>query len=303
MTLYPDLQNTTIFSQAGVAMAQYEINDPNTGLGAGPTGSIAPGSGRGMGRYIAIKNAAAPNPAARVVNATGDNGRFLQSYVFNPAELGLIALGFGAFDQNAYAAFSKTKLDTVGDAYASGIQTSQPANAAQATLLVTMDAQDADVAQFGQARFASVFYPGLNVWSLGDSAAEVQAAEFQYNGIPTQVGRYPWGIAFTLANNGFTRAKGVKLVTKFPLTVHTYYVSGIQASVTFTLDFSPTTDQTGPAIKAFRYTPSTSVGIAAVLTSVNIGTRQVVVTPASGSFADGDVVKVLYESFDVQANS
>jgi hypothetical protein len=256
-----------------------------------------------MGRYIAIKNAAAPNPAARVVNATGDNGRFLQSYVFNPAELGLIALGFGAFDQNAYAAFSKTKLDTVGDAYASGIQTSQPANAAQATLLITADAQDADVAQFGQARFSNIFYPGLNVWSLGESSAEVQAAEFQYNGIPTQVARYPWGIAFTLANNGFIRAKGVKLVTKFPLTVHTYYVTGTPATVTFTLDFSPTTDQTGPSIKAFRFTPSTSTGIAAVINSVNIATRSITVAPAAGSFADGDVVKVLYESFDVQANS
>lgn len=301
--MYPDLTNTTIFSQAGVAMAQYEINDPTTGLGAGPTGSITPGSGRGMGRYIAIKNASAPNPAARVVNATGDNGRFLQSYVFNPAELGLIALSFGAFDQNAYAAFSKTKLQTVGDAYMSGIQTSQPANAAQATLLVTMDAQDADAAQFGQARFANIFYPGLNVWSLGENAAEVAAAEFQYNGIPTQVGRTPWGIAFNLVDNGFTRSKGIKLVTKYPLTKHTYVVTATPATVTFTLDFSPTTDQTGPAIKAFQYTPSTSNGRAAVINSVNIATRQIVVAPASGNFADGDIVYVLYESFDVQANS
>src|SRR5258706_14041899 len=152
MTLYPDLTNASIFSQAGVAMAQYEIVDPNTGLGAGPTGSIAAGSTRGMGRYIAIKNASAPNPAARVVNSSGDNGRFLQPYTFNPAELGLIALGFGAFDMNAYAAFSKTKLATVGYAYMVGIGTNQPANAAQATLLITADAQDADVAQFGQAR-------------------------------------------------------------------------------------------------------------------------------------------------------
>jgi hypothetical protein len=301
--VYPDLTNASIFSQAGVAMAQYEIVDPNTGLGAGPTGSIAAGSTRGMGRYIAIKNASAPNPAARVVNASGDNGRFLQPYTFNPAELGLIALGFGAFDMNAYTAFSKTKLATVGDAYMVGIGTNQPANAAQATLLITADAQDADVAQFGQARFANYFYPLLNIWSLGENAAEVQAAEFQYNGIPTQAGRSPWGMAFTQAINGFTRSKGVKLVTKFPLTMNRYIVSGTQSSVTFTLDFSPTTDQTGEAIKAFRFTPSTSSGVAAVMSSVNIATRSVTVTPTSGSFADGDVITVLYESFDVQANS
>ena len=42
-------------------------------------------------------------------------------------------------------------------------------------------------------------------------------------------------------------SKAVKLVTHYPLTLHRYIVSGTVASVTFTLDFSPTTDQTGPA--------------------------------------------------------
>lgn len=303
MPLYPDLTNTTIFSQAGVAMCQYEINDPNTGLGAGPTGSIAAGSGRGMGRYIAIKNAAAPNPNARVVNVTGDNGRFLHVYLFNPAELGVIALGFGAFDQNAYAGFSHTKVDVVGDANATGGGTNAPAGASQATLLLTMDAQDADVLQFGQARFANYFYPQVGVWYLGEQAAEVQGADFQYQGYPTQAGRDSWGAPFTLATHGYTRAKYRKLVTKFPLTQHRFYVTGTPASATFTLDFSPTTDQTGPAIKAFRFTPATGNFEAATLTSVNIATRQVVVAPLSGNFADGDVITVLYESFDVQANS
>src|SRR5260221_167865 len=121
MALYPDLTNTSIFSQAGVALAQYEINDPVSGLGMGPTGSIAPGTTRGMGRYIAIKNAAAPTPAAVVTDVTGDNHRFHHVYVFNPATLGVIALGFGAFDENAYAVFSKTKIDTVADSAAVGI--------------------------------------------------------------------------------------------------------------------------------------------------------------------------------------
>lgn len=299
--MYPDLTNTSIFSEAGVAMAQWEIIDPNTGLGAGPTGSITPGSGRGMGRYVAIKNAAAPNPDARVVNVTGDNGRFLQPYTFNPAELGVIDMGFGAFNMNAYAAFSGTKIDTVGDAYAVGMGTNAPANARQASLLITADAQDADVLHFGDARFTNWFYPLLNVYSIGTTMAEVAAADWGFKGVPTQSGRYPWGTPFTLLTNGFTRAKGTPLVTKYPLTLHRYYVTGTPATVTFTLDFSPTTDQTGQAIKAFRYIPSSGVSAAALLNSVVIATRQVTVAPASGNFSDGDVVSVLYESFDVQA--
>lgn len=301
--MYPDLTNTSIFSEAGVAMAQWEIVDPNTGLGAGPTGSITPGSGRGMGRYVAIKNAAAPNPDARVTNVTGDNGRFLQPYAFNPAELGVIDMGFGTFNMNAYAAFTGTKLDTVGDAYAVGVGTNAPANAKQATLLITADAQDADVLTFGDARFANWFYPLVNVYFVGPTMAEVQPADWAYKGIPTQAGRYPWGTPFSLATNGFTRAKSAPLVTKYPLTMHRFYVSGTPSSVTFTLDFSPTTDQTGQAIKAFRYIPSTAVSAAAVLNSVVIATRQVTVAPSAGNFSDGDVVTVLYESFDVQASA
>lgn len=303
MPLYPDIALTEIFSQAGVAMAQYEINDPVSGLGMGPTGSIAPGTGRGMGRYIAIKNAAAPNPAAVVVDVTGDNHRFHHVYTFNPATLGVIAMGFGAFDESAYAAFSKTKIHTIGQWPAVGVGTDAPVGAAQATMLFTMDAQDADVLKFGAPRFVNYFYPGLIVYYLGESATEVQGADFQYQGHPTQVGRYPWGIAFVSNVNGFLRSKSVKLTSAYPMTMHRYLNTGSNATVTFTLDFSPTTDQTGDGIKAFRYVAATGQTEAAVLNSVNIATRQVVVAPLTGSFADGDLISVPYESFDVQANS
>jgi len=299
--MYPDLTNTTIFSQAGAAMAQYEINDPTTGLGAGPTGSIAPGSGRGMGRYIAVKSAAGQNPQPRVVTASGDNGRFLQPYVFNPAEPGVVNLAFGAFNMNAYAAFSKTKIRTIGDGAGVGIQTNQPANARQATLLLTADAQDADALVFGEARFINYFYPQLSVWLLGEQMNEVQAADFGYVGVPTSASRMPWGIAFSDDIDGFTRSKAYKTVTRYPVTLHRYRVTGTSSTVTFTLDASPTTDQTGPAIKAFRYVAATGVAEEATLTSVVVGARQVVVAPLSGNFADGDWVTVYYESFDIMA--
>lgn len=301
MPLYPDVTNTTIYSQAGIAMCQYEINDLTTGLGMGPTGAIVAGSGRGMGRYIAVKNAGAQNPEPRVVPVSGDNGRFLQVYMFGPAELGVIDMAFGAFNSNAYAAWSDTAVDTVADSAAVGIGTNTPANSKQATLLFAMDAQDADVSNFGSPRFANIFYPGVAVYLLGEQANEVQGADFGFRGVPTQVGRYPWGVPFTLALNKFTRAKAVKLTSKYPLTLHRYVVSGTPATVTFTLDFSPTTDQTGPAIKAWRTIPSTLVTAAAVINSVTIGTRSITVAPASGNFSDGDVVSVLYESFDVMA--
>lgn len=301
MPLYSDLTNTTIFSQAGVAMCQYEINDPASGLGLGPTGAIAAGSGRGMGRYIAIKSASSPNPDPVTLFVTGDNHRFRHGYVWDPAELGNIDMSFGAFNMNAYAAWSGTKVDSVADSAAVGVGSNAPVNAKQATLLYTMDSQDADVTNFGGPRFTNWFYPALGVVFVGAQAVEVQGADWQFRGVPTQANRYPWGVPFTLAANGFTRTKATPLTSHYPLTLHRYKVSGSQASVTFTLDFSPTTDQTGPAIKAFRYIAATGVTEAATLTLVVPGTRSVTVTPLSGSFADSDVITILYESFDVQA--
>jgi hypothetical protein len=300
MPLYPDLVNTSIFSQAGVALAQYEINDPNTNLGAGPTGVIAKGSGRGMGAYIAIKSASTQNPAPRVTNVTGSNGRFLHSYLFNPAEIGLINMAFGVFNQNAYGAWSGTKVDDVADANGTGHGTNAPPNAKQATLLITTDAQDADILNFGQARFTNYFYPLLSVYLAGENAAEVAPADFAYEGVPTQSIRDAWGPLFTQAVNGYTRAKYRKLVSRYPMTIHRYYVNGSSGSVTFTLDYTPTTDQTGPAIKAWQYVAATGLVVPVTISNVVVGNRQVTCT---GSFNDGDVISTLYQSFDLLANN
>lgn len=266
---------------------------------AGPTGVIAKGTGRGTGRYIAIKNAGVTNPDPRVTNVTGDNGRFLHAYMFNPAELGPLDLAFGAFDQNAYAAVSRTKLNQVADASGTGHGTNAPVPGASAGLLITVDTQDADITNFGQARFGNYFYPQVPIVFRGETAQEVAAADFNYRGLPAQSTREAWGVPFTTAVNGFTRAKYRKFASRYPMTLHAYHVTATPATVTFTLDASPVTDQTGTMITAFRFTPSTGLCVPATLTSVVIATRSVTVAPTSGSFADDDWVYVLYQSFDL----
>lgn len=297
MSIYPDLSNTSIFSQAGVAACQYAINDAASGLPLGSTGAIAAGQIRPMGRYIAIKDANDQVGEPRVITASGDNGNVRWQYVFNPAELGVMNMNFGAFNQNAYVAFSDTKIETLGEFNIVGLETNRPANAKQATLLLTMDAQDGDSTNFGQARFSNYFYPSLNVFKLASTAQEVQAATFGFRGVPQQVSKTPWGKAFTIATNGYTRTKCIQVTSRNPMTMDMARMDG--TTVTWTLGASPDVDETatGLTIFAFRYQSNGTV-TQLTITDINIATRQVTVNTAGTS---GDILVFVYSSFDILA--
>lgn len=278
-------------------MCQYAINDSASGLPLGPTGSIAAGSIRPMGRYIAIKEANDQVGEPRVVNVTGDNGNFRHQYIFNPAELGVLNMNFGAFNQNAYVAFSDTKIETLGEFNIVGLETNKPANAKQATLILTMDAQDGDTTNFGQARFVNYFYPSVNVFKLAATFQEVQGATFGFRGVPQQVSKHPWGSAFTTVTNGFTRAKCLQITSRNPMTMDMAVMNG--STTTWTLGASPDTDETatGVTVFAFRYQSNGTV-TQLTITDINIAARTVTVNSAGTS---GDILIIVYSSFDVQA--
>ncbi len=295
--MYPDLSNVSVFSAAGVTRAQYAINDRTTGLPLGPTGAIAQGDDRGMGVYIAVKRASSPIPGPRITPVTGDNGRFRHQYAFSAAELGNIDMNFGVFNQDVYAAFTGTKVHSIGEWNAIGIETDAAVNAAQATLLFNVDAQDANSGTDGQTAFLNWFYPAVTVTPLGATHEEVAAADWGWQGIPTRTSRYPWGLAYTTASNGFTRAKGIPLTSHYPMTMHMFVCDA--ATSTFTLDYSPTTDQTatGKTWRVFRYqSGGTVTDITATITSVVIATKTVTLASA---YTAGDVIYFVYEAFDL----
>lgn len=296
--MYPDLTNTSIFSQSGIAMCQYAINDPTTGLPLGATGAMAAGQIRPMGRYIAIKEANDQVGEPRIVNVTGDNGSFRHQYIFNPAELGVLNMNFGAFSQTAYTAFTGTNIEAMGEFNIVGLETNKPANAKQATLLITMDAQDGDTTYFGQPRFVNYFYPSVNVFKLAATFQEVQGAAFGFRGVPQQVARHAWGKALTTVTNGFTRAKCFQVTSRNPMTMDMAVMNA--STTTWTLGASPDTDETatGVTVFAFRYTAATGVVSQVTITDINIGLRQVTVNTAGTS---GDILMFVYSSFDVMA--
>lgn len=281
MPLYPSYTPTTIFGAAGVARAQYAIVSPD-GVPLGPTGSIANGANRGMGTHVMVKRAAGTAPTPREVNVTGDNGRKKLKFVFTAAEIGSFDMDFGAFDMNAYAAFTGTKIQTIGDWAMVGQQTDQAPNSVQICLLFNIDIEDADAGNFGQARWYNLFIPLANVYPLGSEHVEAQDGQFKYRVSPVQAGQTPWREAFTNAKNGFTKAAAFGITSRNPLTMNTFVSDGSTQS--FLLDYRPTEDATGNAVKVWR-----NAGSEISVTNVVIATKSVTIA-STGTAGDTNVV-------------
>lgn len=293
---YIDATNISIFSQAGVAACQYALNDPTTGLPMGASGTIAQGQSRGLGAYIAIKEATDNVSEPRVVNVTGANGSFRQQYIFLPADLGTLNMNFGAFNQSVYTAFTSTKIETIGDFNMIGFDTNVPAATKQTTLLFTADAQDAGSLNFGQAAYTNYFYPSVTVVPLARTMQEVTAMTWGWRGIPNQTTKAPWAKAFTTITNGFLKAKCLQISSRNPMTMQTIVCDG--ATTTYALDYSPDSDGTGYTFYMWRYQSNGTV-TQITPSSVNIAAKTVTL---SSVYTAGDVIQVLYSSFDLLAS-
>jgi hypothetical protein len=294
--VYSDLSQISLFSQAGVTACQYAINDSGTGLPMGPTGTITAGQSRGLAAYIAIKEATDNISEPRVINVTGANGSFRQQYIFLPADLGTLQMGFGAFSQDAYAAFSDTKIEALGDFNIVGFDTNVPPASVQATLLFTADIQDAGSLHFGQAAFSNYFYPSVTVVPLARTMSEVTAMAWNFRGTPNQVTKAPWAKAFTTVTNGFLKAKCLQLTSRNPLTMQTIVADG--STTEWSLDYSPDSDGTGYTFYAFRYQSNGTV-TQITPSSVDIAAKTVTFPDV---YVSGDVIQVLYSSFDLLAS-
>lgn len=297
--VYSDVANTSIFSAAGVAYAQYAIT--RLGLPMGPTGNIAAGQDRGMTPWIGIKQANSNSPEPRMTDVSGNNGRFLHKYAFNPATLGPIDMNFGAMNLSIYAALTGTLVDSTGEWNGIGIETDAPVNKVQACLIFNQDAQDADALYDGEARWLNWFYPLVNVSFLGVNAEEINPSTWNFRGIPTRASKNPWGKPFTILENGYTRAKARPLTSRYPLTLHTYIHPGTAGAKTFTLDYSPASDETGYVVKVFHTKYTGVYNTQVTPTDVIIASKEVTIpaSPGVGTFEENDIVQVLYESFDL----
>lgn len=279
----------TSFSAAGVAAIQAGIVNLN-GYPMGITGSLSAGAGAPLKVMRFAKRFGGMLPGPVWATAIGDNHRSIHEYAFNPAQMLTATFMFHGLDLDAYVGFLQLKKFTVGNSYGALIQSNAPVNAAQACVVVNIDAQDADPGQFGLKRFINEIYPLITVASKLGNAQEVNPIEWEYEGRPTQSGKTPWGIPYTVATHGATRAGGFPLTSDYPLVIETFLAAG--AEVTYTLAYTPALP-TATYVNLWKDTSGTSAPYAFTVTGK--------VATFAGLTA-GDILIFLYEATDFLAN-
>jgi hypothetical protein len=219
------------------------------------------------------------------VTAIGDNNRTKHEYLFSAAQLGDLAFMFGALDLDAYAGFAALKKYTDGNSYGVLLQSNAAANAAQACIIVNVDAQSADSGSFGQKKFVNEIYPLVTVTPLLATLAEVAAAEWAYQGIPTEADKSPWGVSFNATTHGATRAAGILLTSDYPIVVETLVATTSQT--TYALTYTPATPTA-------TYVIATKNGVALTSSGFAVSSKTVTMTTP----ANNDIYVFRYEATD-----
>jgi hypothetical protein len=293
--VYPDAVNTTIFSSAGVAAAQWALVN-SLGIPFGPTGVIGNGLDEGLSRYIGVKRAGTTQNEPRMVDVTGDNGRFRHKYMFNAAEIGNLEMNFGPMNMVLATAAAGTKIRTYDDWEFMGMETDAGVGSNQVCLVISVDAQDADAAS-GTKRYWNYLYPLVTLTPLFGTHEEATGMEYPWRGAPTQAARAPWGEPFTEATWGFSRAAYIGGVsTSYPITLHTFVRNG--TTTAFTLNHMPASDHTGTAVKVWNTTPAGVNTRLAAGTDFTVNVAAQTVTLSAAGTA-GHIVVVAYEAIDL----
>lgn len=274
------------FSNAGVVCMQAAVVNIN-GAPMGIAGSLAPGDSTPakLLKFSKRFGGSAPQPVR--ATAIGDNNRSRHEYIFNPAQMGELPFLFAAMDLDAYAGFTKTKKVTDNDGSAIVLQSNAPANAAQACVIVTSDAQIADTGDFGLKRYINEWYPLVTITPLLANLEEVKASEWAFFGIPTQAGKLPWGTPFSVATHGATRAGGYLITSDYPMAEDTFLADS-DSPTSFDLTYEPVDED---HIHAWNF------ATAAVVPVTLSGSK----TVNFSALTNGTILVVRYESTEILA--
>lgn len=190
---------------AGAAQVYYGAVD-STGYLIGST-ATAPTAGNQDGSSMAqlegVKNFPfVPNAPDRL-NITGDDGAIAQ-FLWNPIELPTGDTTFAVSDMDFAALAMSTLVHDIGGYEFLGLQPSA-VTYQDLCILVTAQAKSRTTASSGSSMFYNYLIMKANAYYQGrDAFAERAEAAFIYNLIANKSTNYPWGLAFSDANNGDT---------------------------------------------------------------------------------------------------
>jgi hypothetical protein len=178
--------------------------------------AAAAGSGAVYEGYelATLKNFNIETPDARKIDHYGGD-RVRATDFLPPNAAGSAKMALGSLDLATYAALSSTKVATIGEASVVGFGTSKRGFESDVCLYAVQQGVNSS----GSRRWIMDMAPVARAMFKNASMNE-NPAEYGVDLSLAVASKYPWGIAFSEATEGFTTAEGIKMFfDNFPVFV------------------------------------------------------------------------------------
>jgi hypothetical protein len=224
-------------------------------------------------------------PDIQPVVHVGDDRPFAQDFL-PPNALPSATLTTAASNLEDDATLTATLVEELGDIAIAGMATDKQGSEIDVCLFITRQALDTDrsSASQGSRRWLTYVFPKCRIVPKGGSAEQGAADPNNYNVVPSNSTKKPWGVSFTNGTNGFTESPLLRMVSENPLAMERW--TGDGSTATFNLQNTPIT-----AAK----TKVWFNGTAATVNSVDVNAKTVTLSAAP---ANNSVIIGLYEHTD-----
>lgn len=226
--------NTNQYSILGISKAFYAIK--NGVYPYGTVGTLANGSGAGMGVLRGVQNVNITEPQAGTVTVAGDNG-VTTVFKTQPTELPSGEIVLGAFNQNFASKANGTLIYVDGDWDESG---GVPLcySFADTCMVLNSPASAQESSNLDQAGWVVTELLNLQIQAATINQMQSAAAvAFSNNATLKRSSASLAGRAFSIVNDGSTAFAVRQYMSDYPVTYHTFI--GDASATTVTLDETP----------------------------------------------------------------
>jgi hypothetical protein len=237
------------FDMTGIKRMEAALLDTN-GFPEGLSGSLSNGADEGFYRVEGIQNPDLSMGSPELVTILGD-GRFQSAYVFPPGAAPQGNIDGAIYDMDFAVAIDKSKKVTKGH-WAMHVLGGREAEYLDVAGIFTGWGKSKTTGYRGKTLYWGYMVPKMQIALLGTSPMQQRnAVQVRMFVAVSEADMYPWGEAFTVANEGVTGGVMIPWSGVYPITMHTFVGDGTTATVV--LDETPAGDDTATPQCVFVY--------------------------------------------------
>lgn len=281
-----------VFDMTGVTRMDFSILNTD-GLPMGLTSTtLSNGSDSGMQQLTGIQTAGLSFGQPDITNIVG-NAKFQSAYLWRPGEAPTGEIVGANYDMDAAVALDGIKKVTKGDLNMHLL------GAAEGTYMDCCGifqghAKSRTTGYKGLGIYWGYIVPKMQVAILGTTPmAQRDAVQMNMFVAISMADMYPWGEAYSVANEGATEGVMIPFSAPYPIMMHTYVGDG--STTTLVLDQTPAGDDTASPQKVFVY-DATNGAEYTTTTDYTVTVATKTITFQAGSIpAAGEVIIVYYQ--------